>query len=205
MSPSKLVLFGSLIFSLPLFAQQGTSGFTVNKIDVALQTTPDFGVSGYGKRVRRAGTWLEVEATFDWTPLKPDQKFLEEITVNYFILLKLPTVESPRGTLLSGSSVHTLVSAGRDKKSVVYVAPRVLEKLFDGRVPSTVNAMVAGVGVELVVGGQVVAEQTTQGRGAWWREEVFKPVTGLVLDKSKTPFAHLAWDYYEPLKPQGTN
>jgi hypothetical protein len=26
---------------------------------------------------------------------------------------------------------------------------------------------------------------------------------GRILDKSETPFAHLAWDYYLPLKPKG--
>ncbi|GAB4171311.1 MAG: hypothetical protein Fur0032_10480 [Terrimicrobiaceae bacterium] len=204
MSPLKFLFLGAFVAAGSLHAQQLNPEFRISKIDVAFQDTPDIGGSGYGKRVRKAGTWLEVETTFDWIPSKPDQKFLDELTVNYFILLKNPTADSPKGTLLTGSANHVLVSAGKDKKSVVYVAPRVLEKLFDGKLPGTVGAAVAGVGVEIRRGGEVVAEQTTQGRGAWWREG-FEPVSGMVLDKSKTPFAHMAWDYHEPLKSSAAN
>ena len=172
MSPLKLLLIGVFVAASPLSAQQLNPEFRISKIDVAFQDTPDLGGSGYGKRVRKAGTWLEIETTFDWTPAKPDQKYLDDLTVNYFILLKNPSAESPKGTLLTGSANHVMVSAGKDKKSVVYVAPRVLEKLFDGRLPGTAGAAVAGVGVEISQGGQVVAEQTTQGRGAWCRKRV---------------------------------
>jgi hypothetical protein len=201
------VTAAALVVAAPLRAQQDelpppNTEFQIQSIDTAFQSTPDLKASGYDKKARggssKAGKWLEVEVTFDWTPRKPEPKYLDDLEVNTFILLSNKTRENPKGTLLTGSVAHVHTPQGKGMHSVVYVEPRALERLFDGKLPVNVRQAVEGVGVTITRGGTVVAEKTTQGRGQWWTE--FEGVSGMVLNKSQTPFAHLAWDYHEPVK-----
>ena len=46
--------------------------------------------------------------------------------------------------------------------------------------------------------GQLVAEGSWKGKGQWW--STMQQVNGYVLNKNETPFAPLAWDYYEAIK-----
>jgi hypothetical protein len=214
-NPLFAVLAG-LIAASPVQAQQQpappppNTEFKISAIDVELEQTPNFSVGSYDKKVRKPGEWLEVEATFDWQPRLADPKYLDGLTARYFVLLSNKSKDAPQGVLLSGEVNHVDVAQGKDLKSVMYVAPRALERLFDGKLPVNASQAVAGVGVELVMGGQVVAGFTTGGRGsdkerpwAWWDEPAFqKRATGILLDKSATPFAHLSADYHEPTKPK---
>jgi hypothetical protein len=43
-----------------------------------------------------------------------------------------------------------------------------------------------------------VAEGSWKGKGQWW--STMQQVNGYVLNKNETPFAPLAWDYYEAIK-----
>lgn len=185
--------------------QSSASDFKISKIEIAFAASPGYGGSGYDKRVQRPGQWLEVEAIFDWLPRTPEPKYLDDLTVNYYVLLnnKGRLKDSPEGTLLTGTVNHTSVAIGKDLKSVIYLPPRALERLFDGKIPGTAKAAVAGVGVTLTQGGQVVAELTTSGKGQWWAQ--MKGVSGYLLAKPDTPFAPLAWDYFEPVKKGSSN
>ncbi len=211
MSPSRILATtaAALLASTTLQAQEAelpppNTEIQIQTIETAFQDTPDLKASGYDKRARgggsKAGQWLEVEGTFDWTPRNPEPKYLDDLEVNYFILLTNKTRENPKGTLLSGSVAHVHTPQGKGMRSVAYVEPRVLERLFDGKLPVNVRQAVAGVGVTITRGGTVVAEKTTQGRGQWWTD--FEAESGMVLNKSQTPFAHLAWDYHEPVKTE---
>jgi hypothetical protein len=82
--------------------------------------------------------------------------------------------------------------------SVMYVSPRTLERFFAGKAPNNVTAAVVDVGVTITKQGQLVAEASWKGRGQWWSN--YQQVSGYVLNKSETPFAPLAWDYYEAIK-----
>jgi hypothetical protein len=82
--------------------------------------------------------------------------------------------------------------------SVMYVSPRTLERFFGGKTPNNITAAVVDVGVTITKQGQLVAEASWQGRGQWWLN--YQQVSGYVLNKSETPFAPLAWDYYEAIK-----
>jgi len=203
-----------MLASLPLAAQQEAAPpppnteFTITKIDTAFQNSPGTSGSGYDKRVRDTGQWLEVEVTFNWQPRVLEPKYLDDLTISYFVLLKNPSKESPAGTLLVGKVEHINVAQGKDLKSVMYVSPKSLQRLFDGKIPVNVKQTVAGAGAELLLGGAVVAGFATDGRGAdkarpwaWWDAEMFKDKkSGVLLNKLETPFAPLAWDYHEEIK-----
>lgn len=200
MKASPLLVLPLLLSFTVAQAQQANTDFQISKITPDLATTPDysFSLGPQGKRVQKNKNWLEVEVSFDWTPRNPKPEFLDELTLNYYILLNNKDRENPKGTLLTGSVTHVAIPQGKGMNSVMYVSPRTLERFFAGKVPSTANSAVLDAGVTITQQGQLVAESSWKGRGQWWSG--FQQVSGYVLNKSETPFAPLVWDYYEAIK-----
>ncbi|MDX2080405.1 MAG: Amuc_1102 family pilus-like protein [Terrimicrobiaceae bacterium] len=195
----------------PLAAQTAlNTTVAVSKIEAAFVDSPKIG--GYSKKGGgKAGQWLEVEATFERAARPTDPKFLEELTFNYFILLKNEAVtEDRKPTMLTGSVTHVDIPGEKDLKSVVFVAPRTLLRLFDGKLP--VNAQQAVVDVGVTVSGKdgllAIASMKSPIRGdkGWWdNAELYTATPGLILNKTETPFASLEWDYHEPVKAKSGN
>ena len=174
--------------------------FAIVKITPDLVITPEYNVN-FGpknKRVAKNKEFLEVEVSFDWQPKDKDAKFLDEITLNYYILLNNKSRENPDGTLLAGSVTHVAIPAAKALNSVMYVSPRTLERFFDGKMPTSASAAVTDIGVTITKQGQLVAEGSWKGRGQWW--SAMQQVNGYVLNKNESPFAPLVWDYYEAIK-----
>lgn len=152
------------------------------KVSPSAPKTPDFNFTGTPKR-SKLGQWLEVEVEFE---TKPED--IEELTFKYTILIEKK--------LLDGEVTHVNIPKGREHFSVVYVAPRTLEKLTGGK-PLTASS-IENVWVEVSRQGQVL------------HKESFKPgnppnlphLVGLVLNKLETPFAPLYFDRYEAIKHQ---
>ena len=181
-------------------AQQLSKDFQITKLTPDMLTTPEYNFS-YGpknKKVAKNKDWLEVEVSFDWQPRDKKPEFLDELTFNYYILLNNKTRENPQGTLLTGSVTHVAIPQAKAMNSVMYVSPRTLERFFEGKIPTSASSAVVDVGVTITKQGQLVAESSWKGRGQWW--STLQQVTGYVLNKSETPFAPLAWDYYEAIK-----
>jgi hypothetical protein len=180
--------------------QRPATDFNIAKIAPDLVTTPDYNFS-YGpksKKVAKNKDFLEVEVSFDWQPRQKTPEFLDELTVNYYILLNNKSRENPQGTLLTGSVTHVAIPQAKGLNSVMYVSPRTLERFFGGKSPTSASSAVVDVGVTITQQGQLVAESSWKGKGAWWA--TLPQVGGYVLNKNETPFAPLAWDYYEAIK-----
>lgn len=174
--------------------------FKITKVTPEFQDTPT-ATGSYNKKSSRPQKWLEVETAFEWLPRLKDPKYLDEVTVNYYILLNNKgLVEDKEGTLLTGSIVHTDVGQGKDLHSSIYISPRTLEKYFDGKAPTNPAQAITDIGVTITQGGQPVAEYMLKARVPWWTNSIYKPTAGVALPKSKTPFANMAWDYFEPVK-----
>lgn len=201
-NPLALLLSLALV-STSLLAQPANTDFKIAKITPDLVTTPEYSVN-FGpknKKVAKNKDFLEVEVSFDWQPRDKDPAFLDELTFNYYILLNNKSRENPEGTLLTGSVTHIAIPQARALNSVMYISPRTLERFFEGKPPTTASAAVIDVGVTITKQGQLVAEASWKGRGQWWSQ--FQQVPGYVLNKNETPFAPLAWDYYEAIKARG--
>lgn len=181
-------------------AQSAQSDFAIAKITPDFVMTPEYNVNygPKGKRVPKNKEFLEVEVSFDWQPRQDDPAFLDEITINYYILLNNKDRLNPQGTLLTGSVTHVAIPQARGLNSVMYVSPRTLERFFNGKSPTSLPAAVVDVGVTITRQGQLVAEGSWKGRGQWWSN--YQQVSGYVLNKNETPFAPLVWDYYEAIK-----
>lgn len=199
---NKMIAAGLLLAVLPVAAsaQQANTEFQITKITPDLVTTPEysFNFGPKNKKVAKNKNFLEVEVTFDWQPRAAKPEFLDEVTINYYILLNNKDRENPKGTLLVGSVTHVAIPQSKGLNSVMYVSPRTLERFFAGKLPGTATAAVIDVGITITQQGQLVADSSWKGKGQWWSS--MQQVPGYVLNKNETPFAPLAWDYYEAIK-----
>lgn len=201
MKTAALLTVLGLLSSLTLAnAQQANTDFKMSQITPDMVTTPDYNYSfgPKGKKVSKNKDFLEVEVSFDWQPRQKKPEFLDEVTINYFILLNNKSRENPQGTLLTGSVTHVAIPQAKGLNSVMYVSPRTLERFFEGKIPNSASSAVVDVGVTITQQGQLVAESSWKGKGQWW--STLQQVSGYVLNKNETPFAPLAWDYYEAIK-----
>jgi hypothetical protein len=140
--------------------------------------------------------WLEVETEFD-----AFQEF-PELTFKYSVILTGKQGTPPR--LLEGEVVHVDVAPGRERHSVMYIAPKTLNRLSDNKA-FLVNS-IAGVYVEVSSGGQLIAfgqksAKLTYENFAKARESFTDKLTDALLNKGQTPFAPLFFDYHEAIKP----
>ena len=107
--------------------------------------------------------------------------------------------------MLTGTVTHVCVPDGKDLHSSIYISPRTLAKMFDGKAPVTLTQAIADAGVA-VSGkeGPLAAfawksQVTKEGKG-WWENALYSPTPGLLLNKNETPFAPLEWDFFEAIK-----
>ena len=202
-SPSQIIVPALFAITVCAFGQAPNTDYQILKIEPQFLESPAYRGTLYDKRGAKAKEWLEVEVTFQWQPRLRDPKYTDELTFNYYILLKNKSPLYPQGTLLVGSVTHTSIPQERDMHSVVYISPRTLERFFDGRVPGNVEQALVDVGVTVTKQGQEVAATSWKSRsGSWWPQ--FQQTPGFVLNKNETPFAPLAWDYYEAIKPRAS-
>jgi hypothetical protein len=154
----------------------------ITKVSPSAPKTPDFQFSGTPKR-SKIGQWLEVEVEFE---TKPED--IEELTFRYTILIEKK--------LLDGEVTHVNIPKGREHYSVMYVAPRTLEKLMDGK--ALTASSIENVWVEVSKQGQVLHKESfKQGN-----PPNLPHIQGMVLNKVETPFAPLYFDRYEAVKHQ---
>jgi hypothetical protein len=203
-----------LVGALPSTATAQTSApVGIKKIDPAFVESPQITAGTYRKaRQGQATPWLEIDVAFDHGDANaPGPKVADELTVHYYILLDNASVKeaSPDGkpTILTGSVTHADIPYGRGLHTAVFVSPQTLLRYFNGKVPTVPTQAIKDVGVTISDKSGVVAQDAwkskpNQGQ-TWWSELApYTQVTGRVMDKNQTPFAALAWDYYQPPKPK---
>lgn len=184
----------------------------ITKIESTFIEAPKFVGTGYSKKTTgRPKSWLEVEVTFERNPGPKSPKFADELTFDYYILLKNEHVNKDRKpTLLKGTITHIHIPEGKDLHVVAYVSPRTLARFFDGKVPANAAQALTDVGVTISDGTGMVAIATAKGtvrggKGWWDNSALYSPISGFVFNKTETPFAPLEWDFYEVVKPRSSN
>jgi len=219
MSPSSstisaAILLSFLVISFPAQAQQAAlnTEVQITKIEPGFLPSPKITAAGYVKQAPgRPAPWLEVEVTFERNAKEP--KFADELTFNYYVLLKNERfTEDKKPTLLTASVVHVHVPQEKALHSVVYVSPRTLATFFDGKVPVNAQQTVTDVGVTISGKNGLLAikslnPSSVKGDKGWWdnTKADYTPTAGALLNKTETPFAPLEWDYYEAVKSKSGN
>lgn len=160
--------------------------FQITKITPSFISSPQFAFTGAQQYVSdQRDRWLEVDATLTAAP-----EFSDELTMKYFILFN--------GKLLTGEVAHVNIPAGRENHSVMYVPPRTLQRLMQGRPVS--NAALQNVAVQVLTLGAIKDELSLQRAPAGWYATL-PQIGGLVLNKNETPFSPLYWERYLQIKP----
>lgn len=201
----------------PIFAQsQAAPVYRVNKVTATMARTPDANYSGGapGKRSRNS-SFLEVEASFDdVAPPSANKTATSDLALTFYVVLKTKGLPDPadrtkrltENTMLAGTVNLINVPHEKELKAVMYISPRTLERYFEGKVPASAQAAVADAGVSISRDGQLAGQGAVSApdfgnQKPWWTG--MQPVSGSLLNKNETPFANLAWDYYEEIKPSG--
>jgi hypothetical protein len=178
------------------------------KVDYKLITSPEIlanvraAVGVFAKKPRLVGPneppalWLEVETEFD-----AYQEF-PELTFKYSLILTGKQGTPPK--LVEGEVVHVDVAPGRERHSVMYIAPKTLNRFSENKAFNVNN--IHGIYVEISTGGQLIAfgqksMKLAYDKFAAARESITDKVNDAFLNKSQTPFAPLFFDYYEAIKP----
>jgi len=184
---------------------QTASEVTISKIDPQLVTAPAISYTGAPSKLVPPRKWAEIETTFAWQPANPGEKYTDDLTVNYYVLLNNKGAQYPQGALLTGQTTLASVPAksldpgNAQLKTVIYISPRSLERLFGGKAPTDMNSAVTDIGVTFSKQGQVIFQKSLKSAsGAWWPQ--YQQTPGLLMNKADTPFAPLNWDYYEGTK-----
>lgn len=173
----------ALVSAGPAWAQRGD--FEITKVQPAVVKTPEYQVSPSAANRTRSKEWLEVEVQF-----RAEPEFTDELTFKYYILLL--------DKLLVGEVTHINIPQARELYSVMYVPPRNIERILEGR-PLTA-ATIKDVGVQILNRGALVAEKSFKSNQMqWW--QTMQQVPGMVVNKNDSPFAPLNWDRYEAIKP----
>jgi len=66
---------------------QNSPEITVSKIEPQLVTAPAISYSGAPSKLVPSKKWAEIETTFAWQPSNPAEKYTDDLTVNYYVLL----------------------------------------------------------------------------------------------------------------------
>lgn len=205
-----ILLAAAVLFAAaaPSVDAQTSPDCDIKKITPLLLNSPQIAAE-YSRKPgqNRPPQWLEVDVEFDMPQTsKTGPKFADELTVNYYILLNnKDATEDRKPTLLTGSVSHADVPYGKGLHVGAFVSPQTMLRFFDGKAPGNINQTVVDVGVTVSDASGVIArhalKSAVRGEKGWWDNTAdFSEVTGRVLDKEATPFAHLSWDYYLPPK-----
>ncbi len=142
-------------------------------------------------------SWLEIE-----TKLKiamrpePATKTCDKVTVKWYVAVK--NAEKPGTLLLFTKDIEYVnVPLEEDIWFSVYLSPSSIKRLtgFDRAAKSAVE----GVGYEVFIGGEKLAEETTNWKVGWWSaasEKISRSEVVPLLIKPQTPFAAMWWDRY---------
>jgi hypothetical protein len=180
----------------------------IKEINGEFLGSPD--IPGYAKKGSsgKKAQWLEVDVKFDMPQKDKDgPKFGDELTVNYFILLNNKDAsEDGKATLLTGAITHVDIHFDKDLHVGAFVSPQTLARFFNDKTPNTANQALINIGVTISDSSGEIARKQMNGdlspdKTPWWENpDKYNVVSDRVLSKDATPFAHLAWDYYLPLK-----
>ena len=137
--------------------------------------------------------WLEFEVDFDALEEFP------ELTFKYGLVVSVPG-RSPK--LIEGDVTHVDIGRGKDRHSVMYIAPKTLNKISEGKTLQTNN--IVAYWVEIVAQGELVGGNAKPSGDAYnqvqKKRDSLEKVGDALLNKLQTPFAPLFGDYFEGIK-----
>ena len=157
----------------------------IEKILPAVVGTPEYVVTQTTAKRSQAQKWLEIEVEFAVEGVE----IIDELTFKFDVLLN--------GKMCPGEITHINIPKGKDRYTIMYVSPRNLERITDGKILNA--AMIQNAWITILRQGQVLALSSMKDKGKPVPNMALTP--GMLSPKADTPFAPLWSDRYEAVKP----
>jgi len=199
--------FAHLIPAAALFLTLGTVSSQAQiehqvkraKINVTMQQTPVFNVSGPKDKRYTPRDWLEIEVEIDCETVRKSG-YIGQLDCAFSVGLK--DVETNKTVILQ-DTISFLEINTNDRRAwlVAYISPPTLAKITGKKKPS-LNDLYA---VAVTISGPGLRKPVTESTGGpkeWWKSEKVKRSNGLILPREKTAFAPLWWDHYPRSKTE---
>ena len=200
-----LVVFSMTAFFASSGIAQSPVAVKIKKLSIIEQISPRYGVELVtDKRIPRQKKWLEFEVEFE-----ADKKlaagdtspFIDGLLFKYFVVFKGIDPVTKKNVMATGQLNHINIEPREVTHSSMYVSPSSTTRIR-GRSAEASRTEVQGFAVQVFYQGQLIAEDADYSKGTgWWKTGVLPPKQGILMPKSKTPFAPLWYDYFAEVEP----
>jgi hypothetical protein len=169
----------------------------IKNVQIQAENTPDFSVN-YTKTKRwRSKEWMEVEVTFQADKARvPGERnpVIDALEFKFFVALNKTNKEG-KYLMVTGAATFVNAVEKTDNVAMMFVSPASVFRLLEKNTftPADIKAW----GVEVYYSGAVAGWKSSTANSRWWVDGAasMQAIEGLLLPKSKTPFAPLWGDY----------
>lgn len=198
---SLALLLGFLVLSMPAMAQ--SYKVEVDKPDFDDLQSPEVG-GNTGKKNFKPRDWLEVEVKFKVISSNKEDKFVDRVTVRWYVAAKVKEGSgSTKVRVLEKEVNYVNVPVGEDVYASVYLSPSAVKRISGG--DNAGKNVVEGVGGEILVNGATAYKNSgffstaPRAKGKWW-DSMSRYNKIPLRDKNETPFKFLWWDRYAEIE-----
>ncbi len=134
-------------------------------------------------------------ASRDWARVllrfETESEWIDELEFRFYVQVRNQRTQTERR--FPGTFTYLDIPRGKHHLVSVFLRPATVERYGD----------VVGVAVEVYARGELVAVSASpEAPQGWWRAPTIKEVPGVLLERSQTPFALVAYDAYVTAKPR---
>jgi hypothetical protein len=156
-----------------------------------------------GKKNFKPKDWLEVELKFKVISSNRDEKFVDRVTVKWYIAARVNEGGSNKARVLEKEVNYVNVPVGEDIYASVYLSPSAVKRISGS--DNAGKSVVEGVGGEIRVNGSEAYKGSgffsteSKSKGKWW-DNMSRYNKIPLRDKTETPFKFLWWDRYAEIE-----
>lgn len=187
----------------------------VKSVDTQFVDTPIYKVMNVPEKPWKQKKWIQIEVEFTTASAKRDGESLENVTVEYDLLLPTDEPRNPFALLSGKVSYWAFALDGGTHHLVAFVPPRIVEKFTEVKNIKSADAKKFDVKVEFKMNGALIGAGYSQSKGTTIQATAKKFAdtnTSLslqrqkdgILGQDKTPWAYLNYEHYEQVNPDSS-
>jgi hypothetical protein len=170
------------------------------RVEAGVQYTPDFKPQNIKDKRWNWKQWLEIDAAFGLKKNRQGQDkspIVNNMEFKYYVVLNKRDADGKLTLLTASITYLNADETERELHAMAYVSPASLSSVLENSRYTMADLTPSAIAIVVLKGG-AVAGFYNQGGGptGWWdKTDNFRVVDGVLLPKSKTPFAPLWGDY----------
>ncbi|MFK7911960.1 MAG: Amuc_1102 family pilus-like protein [Akkermansiaceae bacterium] len=188
------------VFALSTSAMAQRYKVEADKPDFDDLQSPEVG-GNTGRKNFKPSDWLEAEVKFKVVASSDKVKFVDRVTVKWYVAAKNP--DGNGYVLLEKEINHVNVPVGEDIYSSVYLSPTAVKRISGG--DRAGKSILSHVGGQILINGSAPEGKTgyftSKGKPGWWTSGKLSRYDKIPLrNKNETPFKFLWWDRYAEIE-----